>query len=338
MTPELVYTRDEAEWLAARRAGVTASEIAVIMGLSPYGSPYRLYHQKLGILPADDDNAAMERGRVLEPYIAEKWQQAHPDLYAGGTGRELFAHPERPWQMATPDRMIYDWRLNPDLVHPVAHGPVLSVLECKVDGGSDEWGDEGSDEIPVHYRCQVLWQCRVMGVRRWHAACLRIRDWRVLTYTGEIDEAAEADLTLMEGEAIAFRERLEAGDPPDVDWRPATTAALKTLHPLPGEADVTVGRQLAISYRAACRRYEQAKRRKDEMTNRLLQAIGDGRRAVEACTELPVATRSVSYPKRVSTPLLRQKYPAIAAECTPEPKPEVKLTPAKIKEKIPSDS
>jgi putative phage-type endonuclease len=366
MTAVLVPTGSDAEWLAARRRGITASEIAIVMGLSPYSSPFKLYHQKLGALPDDDDQAVFERGRVLEPYIAEKFGKLHPEFAILGDGRSLYAHPDRLWQLATPDRMVNETgetdacTCGADLQMHYGHEPrcgqellgPVAVLECKTDGGSDEWGEPGTDEIPVHYRCQALWQMDVMGVAAAHVACLRIRDWRILEYQVAHAEGcgpgrnmlaypslacpACDDIALMRGEARDFLDRIDSKQEPDVDWRPATGQAIRGLHPAAGEADVPVGRRLAIQYRAAVRRFEQAERRKDEMTNRVLVAIGDGRRAVDERSGEAIATRSVSHPKRISPDLLRAKYPAIAAECTPEPKPVIKLLAAKPKkEKTP---
>lgn len=338
--PELIPTTTEAEWLAARRNGVTASEIAVLMGLSPYDSPYALFHRKLGILPQQDDNLMMERGRVLEPYVAEKFARAHPELAVLGDGRQLYAHPGRHWQMATPDRLVNMSRYGDTLI-----GCTPAVLETKADGGSDEWGEPGTDDIPLHYRCQALWQMDVMGVDRAYVACLRVRDWRVLEYvighdsaghmpdyTGEApmgDCRACVDLDLMRIAARDFLDRIDLREPPDVDWRPQTAAALKAMHPDVEDREVVIGRQLELSYRAAVRRAREAEQRKDEMTARVLLAMGSARKAVGR--DGPVATRSVSHPKRVSTDMLRERHPAIAAECTPEPKPVIKLTPAKTR-------
>lgn len=326
MTATLIETGTEAGWLAARREGVTASEIAVVMGLSPYDSPFALYHRKRGDLPEVEDSDAMERGRVLEPYIAEKFAALRPEFTLLGDGRQLYAHPDRPWQMATPDRFVYEAQ-----GHPSIWDPLVAVLETKTDaGGDDGWGEDGSDQIPVHYRCQVLQQCDVLGVKRWYVACLAMRSWKLRVYTGEIDDQAEADLELMRREGLAFLHRIERGDPPDIDWRPQTTAALKHLNPKVEQVDVTVGRRLAISYRAAVRRAAEAEQRKDEMTNRMLHAIGSGRRAVEAGTSEVVATRSVYPNRRISTSMLRQDYPDAAAACTVT-RDVTKLLPAKPK-------
>jgi putative phage-type endonuclease len=341
---DLIPTTSEAEWLAARRKGIAASEIAVVMGLSPYSSPYALYHQKLGILPPDDQAPEMEFGTFCEPYVVGKWAAAHHEFAVLGTGRELYAHPDRLWQLATPDRIVHGiaevdaCTCGADLQMHYGHDPhcgqeldrPVAVLETKIDNGSDEWGDEGTDEIPVHYRCQVLQQCDVMGVRRWHVACLG-RDRKVRFYTGEVDEAAERDLKLMRAAARDFLDLLDCGEPPEVDWHPATGSALRALYHDEDGGDIRVRASLAISYAAAVRRFKAAERRKDEMTNAVLEVLRDKRRAIDPRTGEPIATRSVSYPKRVDVERLRSEQPAIAAEYTKPPKPEVKLTPAKPK-------
>jgi putative phage-type endonuclease len=283
--PVLIRTGTEAEWLAARRHGVTASEIAVVMGLSPYDSPFALYHRKRGDLPGIEDNDAMERGRVLEPYIADRFAKLHPEFLAVGDGRALYAHPERPWQMATPDRLVTEGSYSA--------GDAIAVLETKTDAGSDDaWGDDGSDQIPVHYRCQVLWQMDVLGVTSAYVACLAMRSWKLRVYELAMDHFAVKDLKIMRREAQKFLGRIADDVPPAPDWRPQTAAALKHLHPSIEDREAIVGVRTAISYRAACRRYKEAERRKNEMTNRLRAEMGSARTAVTWRGEA-VATRQV---------------------------------------------
>ena len=95
-----------------------------------------------------------------------------------------------------------------------------------------QWGEDGTDEIPVHYRCQVLWQMDVMGVDTAFVACLFIQPWKTRVYELTMDDAATADLKLMREEARDFLDRIDLRDPPDVDWRPATASALKTPPPV----------------------------------------------------------------------------------------------------------
>jgi putative phage-type endonuclease len=267
----LIPTAGEAEWLEARRQGITASEIAIVMGLSPYSSPFALYHAKRGDLPQQADNVEMELGRYLEQFVCRKFADRRPEFGVGGDGRQLYAHPDRPWQLATPDRLIRE----------VGRGlDPLAVLEAKTDAGYDGWGEDGSDEIPVHYRCQVLWQMDVMGVSAGFVACLFLHSRTLRVYELAMDDAARADLKLMRDEARDFLRRIETGHEPDVDWRPATTAALKRLHPSLEDRQVIVPKGMARAYRAACGRYKSAEQRKKRLENQIRQRLGSANAAL----------------------------------------------------------
>lgn len=328
MTARLVLpgTASEAGWLAARRSGVTASEIAILMGLSPYSSPYALYWQKRGDLPGGEDKTVFERGHVLEPYIAGKFAGRHPDWYIHGDGRELYAHPDRPWQLATPDRLIHEAH------HPEA-GRELAVLECKTDAGGDGWGAEGSDDIPVHYRCQVLWQMDVMGVTTAYVACLLIRPWKVRVYELTLDDQARADLALMRVEAELFLCRVADSRPPAVDWRPATSLVLRRLHPSLEDRQVVIPKRMWRAWRAAAGRVTSAEHAKRRMENQIRERLGSASTAVLA-DGTKVATRSVYDQKSIDTEKLRENYPQAADACT-RVSTVSKLTATKIKESGP---
>ncbi len=289
MTARLVPTATEAEWLEARRQGVTASEIAVVMGLSPYSSPYALYHRKAGNLPEPEQTDAMALGKHMESFVAAEFAKRRPELDVWGDGTVLFAHPDRPWQMATPDRGVTEG--------PLIEGyEPLAVLECKIDGGSDEWGEDGTDEIPVHYRCQVLWQMDVLGVGTGFVACLLWNRRKVRIYELTMDDQARADLELMRAEAEYFLRRLNLGIEPEPDWRPATADALKRLHPDVEDRAAYVPNTLAKRYRAACAAVKRAERRKKQAENEIRQRIGSARQAVTGWRDqppVPVATRQV---------------------------------------------
>jgi hypothetical protein len=87
----------------------------------------------------------------------------------------------------------------PGVLGPRLPGRPGRALECKyVIGSWDGWGPDGSDEIPVHYRAQALWQLDTLGVdttyvAAWHGAELRIypinrdeRDLRVMRTAAEM--------------------------------------------------------------------------------------------------------------------------------------------------------
>ena len=158
------------------------------------------------------------------------------------------------------------------------HEPV-AVLECKTAGSHDGWGDDGSADIPIPYRCQLLWQMDVLGVDTGYVACLFLPTRQLRTYQIDLDGQAREDLAAMRVEAELFMCRLQDSDPPPVDWAPATTAALKALHPAVKDEAAIIGRKLGRQYATACRNLDLWKQRHKHAQNLLLERIRGGNRA-----------------------------------------------------------
>lgn len=239
----LPATAPRDQWRAARRPGIGASEIAAVMGISPYDSPFSLWWRKhMGWdIEASDE---MRTGTFLESAIAV-WFSDHaatPGIVVTSAG--LFAHPERPWQIATPDRLLHmecvecegeGWTPDPAIpalrLCEACRGEgiepgVIGILECKwVAYSWDGWGDDGSSEIPVHYRAQVLWQMDVMGLKDVFVCALGPGGFR--TYRIWRDET---DLTMMREAGRRFMESLADGEPPDVDDHSATLPILRRIN------------------------------------------------------------------------------------------------------------
>lgn len=301
---EAVHGNDR--WYEVRRAGVTASEIAIVLGISPYGSPFSLYWQKVHDW-RDDGNEFTSAGRHLEDAIAGWWMaECDPleNLIAARAG--LYASAERPWQLATPDRLLLspcDWcegggeRVDPRDGENVdcqgcggtgAAGPVLALLECKwVAYSWDGWGEPGTDEIPVYYRAQALWQLDVLGVDEVHFAVLGPGGFRAYVVRRD-----EADLEVMRAAGAAFHARLASGDAPDLDGHSATISALRKLHPSVGEGDVEVSITLATLYAKSRADKKDAEARIALCEAEIRAALGgEFNRAV--CNGKLVASRSV---------------------------------------------
>lgn len=274
---------DREQWLAERRKGIGASEIAAVMGISPWESPFSLYWRKANGWQVDAEEI-MRTGTHLEPAIADWWAAEHPTELVCRAG--LYAHPDRPWQLATPDRLVCDPQMHDN---PFPEDPTyeydhdrdafhLAVLECKwVAHSWDGWGEPGTDQIPVHYRAQVLWQCDVMAVDEWHLAALGPGGFR--SYTGTT-VGAEDELELMRKAGQEFMDRLAAGDPPPLDSHTATLSTLKRLHPDLTDETVEIDTHLADDYWDACERLKSAQAYKDAVEIRLRAAMGTARRAV----------------------------------------------------------
>jgi putative phage-type endonuclease len=291
-------TADEADWLAARRKGIGASEIAAIMGRSPYDSLFSLWWRKrMGWeIPANNE---MSTGTFLEPTIAG-WFAKHyaspENLHIDTAG--LYQHADRPWQMATPDRLvsaidncggICDGGLVPDEdstffiegfkpCSVCGRFKLLRLLECKwVAFSWDGWGEEGTDDVPVHYRDQALWQLDVMGLDEVDLCALGPGGFRVYRVRRD-----EKELVGMRERGCRFMDSLAAGTPPDVDEHSSTLPILRRLHADIEDREQEIPAQVAQGWQRAKKFSDLAKQFEAKYTALLRAHLGDAKTAVLA--------------------------------------------------------
>lgn len=176
-----------------RSRGIGGSDVAAICGLSPWKTAYQVWEDKLGMSERQPMNDRMAYGLMVEPVIRQ-W-------YADETGRavrlpnKIIAHPRHDFMIASLDGFTDDNR----------------VIEIKTAGSSKEWGEPGSDEIPVYYRTQVEHYLIVTG--------FEVADV-VVSFSGqmpliyEVPADKELQEMLIEKEA-AFWELVKSRTPPE---------------------------------------------------------------------------------------------------------------------------
>jgi putative phage-type endonuclease len=268
------FTPGSPEWHAARMAGVGGSEIAAVMGLSPYESRFSLWHRKRGHLGPVEENPQMYWGRKLEPPVCDEFASRRPTwrIVAAPT----FAGTGRPWQIANPDRLIVD-----------QFGVPVEIFEAKTARDDEGWGEEGTDEIPVHYRAQCIWYLDTLDLTRCHVGVLiGGSDYREYVVEYNADEA------LILREAGAEFVRTVANDErPSIDGHGATYQTVRVLPEGLDDVDVEILPELRDRFHAAQDQFWSAEDELTECKSRLLDAIGTGRRAVVLRDR--VATRTV---------------------------------------------
>lgn len=203
------------EWHAARAHGLGGSEIAAVLGLSPFESRYSLWHRKAGIIGPVTESPEMEWGTRLEAAVCDKYRDVHE---LGGLIQKAgtYRHIDRPWQIANPDRLISD-----------LDGHVVYLVEAKTSPFGDKWGDPETDEVPVHVRAQVLWYLDTLGLKEGHVAVLISGlDYREYVVEYDADEAK-----LLRDSAEEFLATIDAGTPPPIDDHDATYQAVREMHP-----------------------------------------------------------------------------------------------------------
>lgn len=293
------------EWFARRRLGIGASEIAAVMGISPWESPFSLYWRKVNGWEFDA-TPEMEWGTRLEPVLAQKYADSHPDTYVdtagiGSNGQRLggLAVGPEPWMLATPDRYLAgacDHRARDpygcsDCMNTGQSEPIGGVLELKAAHNADGWGEPGTDDIPVHYRAQVQWQMLVVDVTRADVAVLiGGSDYR--EYAVRRDNR---DIRVMVEHGRRFMGRLDRGEPPPLDEHSATLATVRRLHPdMDRDTEAAVPDAVAAGYRRAVRMARLADRAKGRYEALIRDAMGRAHKAV-AADGSKVATRVIAH-------------------------------------------
>lgn len=165
---------DQTAWLNYRKDGVGASEVGVIMGLSPYKSSIELFYEKIGEgLGFTVENLSMFLGKEQEAFIALLWE--HWDGTVEGMinnyriGRKVrrckrvnayARNPKWPWLFCSLDREInrHEGREN-------------GALELKTIGGWEV--DKWEAGLPPVYVVQVQTQCLVCEYEFGEIAILR---------------------------------------------------------------------------------------------------------------------------------------------------------------------
>ena len=240
-----------------RRTGIGASDAPAVLGLDPYRTAADVWADKTGQEPPREQTLAMRLGHLLEPVVA--------DLYAERTGvrvrrrrravydaehRFLFAHLDR-W---TPER----------------------IVEIKTSGRpNEEWGADGSSDVPLVVMVQTLLQMRY--ARREHAdvaALLWGRELRIyhLDYDRELADQLTARL------AAFWTDYVLTGIQPPLDGSDASRDFLRRRYPQDsGEEIVAAPENLPLVTRLLAARAdtERAKAEQQAAENAVKEFLGE---------------------------------------------------------------
>lgn len=248
-------------WLERKREAIGASEVAALLGLSPWKSPYALWAEKTGAVPIDETESEWQRwGVLLEPIVC--------DEYARETGRKVVDHGRYasrvsatcPHLSATLDREVID----------DARGP--GVLEAK---NVSAWKQgDWEDGAPLLYQVQIQAQLEVTG-HRWGSAAALVGG---NTFRWCDVERDDAFIEMMRRKVAEFWQLVEKRTPPPVDGSQSTAEVLRRLYP--NDSGETVALDgVAMTWRdemeQADAEIKAATERKNAAKNQVIAAIGD---------------------------------------------------------------
>lgn len=184
---------DHTQWLEERRKGIGGSDIAAILGLSPWKTPFRVYQEKRREVEDWQGNESTDWGKRMEPAIRQ-W-------YSDTTGRDvrlpdkIMYHEKYPFMLASLDGLTDDRR----------------IVEIKTARSGKGWGDPLTNQIPDYYAVQCHHYMIVTG--------FEVTDIPVSiggSSPALYEVPADKEIAEMIIEASAkFWERVVSGNPPD---------------------------------------------------------------------------------------------------------------------------
>lgn len=274
-TPEEVSE----QWHASRRRGLGGSDMGAVMGLSKWKSAYEVWLEKTGRADPEDigGKPAVEWGNRLEPVVAAKFADMHPELRVANRYAQMWSR-EHPCMFADIDRML----TLPDGSH--------AVLEIKTAGQfvQQDW-DEG---VPPHYLAQVVHYLAVTGwAKAYVAVLIGGNDYREYEIGRD-----EADVAAVVSAAESFwRDCVEGGAAPEAGCLKSEADARTAEAGMPGDeyalmldSELPWLDELAETKRAAKEAGEAARR----MENQLHQLIGSDK-GIETETKRVTWVRSM---------------------------------------------
>lgn len=240
-----------------RKAALGGTDVAAIVGASPFASPWDIYARVTGLLDdvVTETNERMQIGKLMERPVAH--------LYTMRTGR---AHEWRDTTQLDPKTPYFCW--TPDAMVPKDRG-----LDCKCVAWdqADKWG-EGLKEVPEHIAVQGQWYMARGGVPYWDIAAF-FGGSELRIYTLQRDEEF---IGLLEDEANRFwSDHVLAGKEPPVTATPTAKAYLKQKFPKDDGVLLDTPSEVVADYIETRRQFKELEKRKDSMEAAIKLAIGE---------------------------------------------------------------
>lgn len=303
------YEDGSPEWHAARRSVIGGSEIGSIMGVNNFQSGYVLWYKKAGLIPdGNEENPLFEWGHRLEPAVAAKFADEHPEFRVSMSGS--FVHQDRPWHGANPDRLlspVYEFVDEESGELTTYEGDTEAVLEIKTSMNGYGWEN---DKCPVKYVAQLRWYLECFGYEYGYLVVLaNLGDYREFLIPRDPNKPVVSMQTGdQEWYSIGGEEMLDAGRefyeslpgkltdvglPPDPDSGKDSYELIRTFHPDILDTELVLEEEFVAELRAAQEAEAKATAELQRIKNVLLERMGKNRKAVigEGKTKKVIARR-----------------------------------------------
>ena len=270
------------EFLARRKSGIGGSDIAAILGLSPWRTALDVWLDKTSPEVIETPSAPIGTGAAL--WWGSRLEEVIGKAYSEATGRRIQRHnalivdAAHPYMIGDVDFLAY----TSDGKTPATKKGVRTDLGIEVKTArfaSDEWGADGTDEIPAGYLAQVQWYMGLLpSVQRFDLVAL-FGGSELRIYPVERDDDLIAGIRDA-GERF-WRDFVAAGCPPP----PATAEDVRKLFPAPQSASATASpeiEKIVAHVRRLSRVRIDLTAEEDDLKDKIAVAIGDAEELKDA--------------------------------------------------------
>ncbi len=193
-----------------RAAFLGGSDIAAVVGVSKYRSAMDVWLEKTGKQVDRKDSFALRFGSFAESFIADEYAALKAEKLADHPHGLI--HPKYSFCVGHIDRFILD---QPNLPLFTTDGVLNAkkLLECKTANyySQSDWGEPGTDAIPLSYLCQCLWYLGITNLAEIDVAILLGgSDLRIYTITRDL----ELESLIFEKAAFFWCEHVQKDIPP----------------------------------------------------------------------------------------------------------------------------
>jgi len=252
--------------LEDRRKGIGASDVPALFGCG-YRTAYDLWLDKTGKLSEDanESNEAMEIGNDLEPAIGQM------------AAKRLRLEPSFEGLIASPPTFIHPagvLRANLDFLANFAGG-LQTIVEAKSTAVGDDWGPEGTDDVPNRVIFQVQAQFACSGLKIAHVAQLLMR-FRASFRLYQVDRNQEICDAIVERAHEFWTKNVVADIPPDGI---PSLDVVKHVVRVPKKT-ISIPPATAAAYLSATEDAKVAEEARDAAKAALIAALGDAEEGV----------------------------------------------------------
>ena len=261
------FTQDRANYLGG-------SDIGALLGLNPYRSPLDLWQEKTGKALAKRESLPMRFGSFAESFVASEYERATQARLLNYP--QSLTHPQYPHFQAHIDRFVFPKSECPLPLEPFSGNTCLAshLLECKTANPfmQKDWGEPGSDQVPLSYLCQCAWYLAIAQVQRIDVAVLfGNADFRIY----EINRDLALEKILLDKAAQFWQDYVLADLPPP----PHSIADCHTLFPssVPKKTILANAKSLndLDALYACTTQIEELENKEAEIKQSLMQYLGD---------------------------------------------------------------